>query len=217
MTFDTPLAQITSIKKQTLAKLARMGIFTVEDMLYHFPSRYEDYSEIRSIDSLTVDEKCTGRTWKKKMFLTEVVIQDTSGQLRLIWFNQRFVSQTLKDGMEIRVSGKVGRDSKGLLMTNPAFERSSRDATHTGRLVPVYPETAGLTSKFFRWQLTGILQKLTKFPQTSALLYSLPQKRHIFPLGSQTLRFQRNVFRTIESPPNQSPFRDSQRQPHLIR
>lgn len=174
MTFDTPLTQITSIKKQTLAKLARMGIFTVEDMLYHFPHRYEDYSAIRLIDSLAIDEKCTlegtvvhieaGRTWKKKLFLTEVTLEDASGQIRLIWFNQRFVSQTLKSGMLIRVSGKVARDSKGLLMTSPAFERSSRDATHTGRLVPVYPETTGLTSKFFRWQLTGIFQKLTEFP-----------------------------------------------------
>ncbi|MDP3957538.1 MAG: ATP-dependent DNA helicase RecG, partial [bacterium] len=88
------------------------------------------------------------------------------GQIRLIWFNQRFVAQTLKSDMQIRVSGKVSRDREGLLMQNPAFERSSRDATHTGRLVPVYPETAGLTSRFFRWQLTGIFQKLEQFPDS---------------------------------------------------
>lgn len=174
MTFDTPLSQITSIKKQTLGKLGRLGIFTVRDMLYHFPHRYEDYSAIRPISSLAIDEKCTvlgtivsinaGRTWKKKMFLTEAVMEDASGRLRMIWFNQRFVAQTLKQGMVIRASGKVTRDKQGLLMQSPAFERSSRDATHTGRLVPVYPETAGLTSKFFRWQLTGIFQKLTDFP-----------------------------------------------------
>ncbi len=174
LTFDTPLSSISSIKKQTLGKLARLGIFTVRDMLWHFPHRYEDYSAIRPIGSLTIDEKCTvigtvvdieaGRTWKKKLFLTEAVIEDASGRMRMIWFNQRFVAQTLKTGMVIRASGKVTRDSKGLLMSSPAFERSSRDATHTGRLVPVYPETAGLTSKFFRWQLSGIFQKLKDFP-----------------------------------------------------
>lgn len=170
MTFDTPLSHIASIKKPTLAKLEHMGIATVRDLLYHFPFRYEDYSAIHTIDSLAPEEKCTvlgtitkveaGRTWKKKMFLTEATLTDDTGQIRLIWFNQRFVAQTLQEGIAIRVSGKVTRDSKGLLMQNPAFERSSRDATHTGRLVPVYPETAGLTSKFFRWQLTGIFQKL---------------------------------------------------------
>jgi len=172
--FDTPLANIPSIKKLTLGKLERLEIFCVRDMLYHFPHRYEDYTEIRPIDSLAPDEKCTlvgkvinikaGRTWKKKMFLTEAALRDASGQIRLIWFNQRFVAQTLKPEMQIRVSGKVSRDREGLVMQNPAFERSGRDATHTGRLVPVYPETAGLTSKFFRWQLTGIFQKLKEFP-----------------------------------------------------
>ena len=177
-TFDTPLSAISSIKKPTLGKLERLGIFTMRDMLYHLPYRYEDYSQIRSINSLVPDEKCTllgkvtkikaSRTWKKKMLLTEAVIEDTSGQLRLIWFGQRFVSQTLKTGMLVRVSGKVARDREGLLMTNPAFEKSSHSATHTGRLVSIYPETAGLTSKFFRWQLTNIFQKLETLPDTKS-------------------------------------------------
>ena len=176
-TFDTPLSHITSIKKPTLAKLARLDIFTVRDMLYHFPHRYEDYSEIRPIRDVVFDERCTlegkvisievGRTWKKKMLLTEALLEDATGRIHLIWFNQRFVAQTLKKDMLIRVSGKVTRDGKELLMQNPAFERSARDATHTGRLVPVYPETAGLTSRFFRWQLTGIFQKLTNFPDSA--------------------------------------------------
>jgi ATP-dependent DNA helicase RecG len=174
MTFETPLSQIATIKKPTLAKLERMGLITVRDLLFHFPFRYEDYSTIHTIDSLVPDEKCTiigtvttleaGRTWKKKMFLTEATITDGTGQIRLIWFNQRFVAQSLAVGMTIRVSGKVSRDKMGHVMQSPSFERASRDATHTGRLVPVYPETAGLTSKFFRWQLTGIFQKLTDFP-----------------------------------------------------
>jgi ATP-dependent DNA helicase RecG len=174
MTFDTPLSEITSIKKQTLSKLERLNLRSVGDLLYHFPHRYEDYSITREITSLTPDEKCTlegtitsldaGRTWKKRMFLTEATLTDATGHIRLLWFNQRFVAQMLKTGMTIRVSGKVTRDSKGLLMQNPAFERSGRDATHTGRLVPVYPETAGLTSKFFRWQLSLIFQKLKNFP-----------------------------------------------------
>jgi len=176
MTFDTPLSHILTIKKPTLAKLERLGIVTVRDMLYHFPHRYEDYSAILSIDALASEEKCTiegtitdisaGRTWKKKMLLTEATLTDNTGQIRLVWFNQRFVSQSLETGMTIRVSGKVSHDREGLLMQNPAFERSSRDATHTGRLVPVYPETAGLTSRFFRWQLTGIFQKLSDFPDS---------------------------------------------------
>lgn len=174
LTFETPLSAISSIKKLTLGKLGRLGILTVRDMLYHLPHRYEDYSQIRPINTLAENEKYTvlgtitdikaGRTWIRKMLLTEAVIEDASGRLRLIWFNQRFVSQTLKVGMTIRVSGKVTRDREGLLMANPAFEKSSRGVTHTGRLVPIYPETAGLTSKFFRWQISNIFQKVKEFP-----------------------------------------------------
>ncbi len=59
MTFETPLSQIATIKKPTLAKLERMGLITVRDLLFHFPFRYEDYSTIHTIDSLVPDEKCT--------------------------------------------------------------------------------------------------------------------------------------------------------------
>lgn len=174
ISFDTPLSQIASIKKPTLAKLERLGLFTVHDLFHHFPHRYEDYSETKPLASLVPDEKCTiegtlldleaGRTWRKKMLLTEATLVDASGeQIRLIWFNQRYVAQMLKVGMTIRASGKVVVDRDGLAMHNPAFERSGRDATHTGRLVPVYPETAGLTSKFFRWQIGTLFPKVKDF------------------------------------------------------
>lgn len=180
MTFDTPLSSIATIKRPTLGKLERLDLSTVRDLLYHFPYRFEDYSATVPIAKLQENALCTvegkvasleaGQTWRKKMFLTEVGLEDASGTLRILWFNERYVAQTLKAGMLIRASGKVTRDRDGLLMTNPAFERSSRDATHTGRLVPVYPETAGLTSRFFRWQLAGLFQKLQTFPDP------IPQK-----------------------------------------
>ncbi len=172
--FDTPLADIAAIKKPALAKLARLGIFSVRDLFYHFPHRYEDFSAIRPINSLLADEKCTvagtvlsvktGRSWKKKMLLTDALIEDATGRLRLLWFNQRFIGNMLRTGLPIRASGKVVSDREGLLMQNPAVERSTRDATHTARLVPIYPETSGLTSKFFRWQIATLFKNLKDIP-----------------------------------------------------
>ena len=174
LSFNTPLSKISSIKKLSLTKLEHLGLFTVRDLFYHFPHRYEDYSAISPIDSLIPENKCTvigtvtkieaGRTFKKKMFLTEATVEDETGTLRMIWFNQRFVSQTLKPGMVIRASGKVTKDRNGLVMTSPSFERAARDATQTGRLMPVYPETAGLTSRFFRWQITEAAKNIESFP-----------------------------------------------------
>lgn len=173
LTFTTRLDTLPSIKKPQWLRLKRLGIETVEDLLFHFPTRYEDFATIVPINELQENDKVTvegtitsistQRTWKKKMLLTEALIQDTSGSLRVLWFNQKFVSQTLHDGMSVRLSGKVSRDREGLVMQSPAFERTERTATHTGRLVPVYPETAGLTSKFLRWQIALIFQKITDF------------------------------------------------------
>ena len=175
MDYHAPLNTIPSIKKPALEKLARLGIITVEDLFLHLPHRYEDYSAIIPINNLSVGEKQTtlgiitklksGRSFHKKMLLTEAIIQDQNGDtLRIIWFNQKFIAQSLSEGLAIRVSGKVTQDRDGLLMTSPALERASRDATHTGRLVPIYSETRGLTSKFFRWQLATIFPKVTLFP-----------------------------------------------------
>lgn len=169
---DTPLTSIPAISHYYLVRLKRLGIESIRDLLFHFPSRYEDYSVTKQISDLLPNEKATiegivktfkaGRTFHKKMFLADATIADDSGSIRIVWFNQKFVAQMVKPGIHIRVSGKVSVDKHGLHFANPAFERAERDETHTGRLVPVYPETSGLTSKFFRWQIGEILKKHLK-------------------------------------------------------
>lgn len=175
MNWHAPLSTVTSIKKPALEKLERLGILTVEDLFLHLPHRYEDYSAIIPIQDLVIGEKQTvigvitklksGRSFHKKMLVTEATILDSNGDtLRILWFNQKFIAQSLKEDLAIRVSGKVTQDKEGLLMSSPALERASRDATHTGRLVPIYSETRGLTSKFFRWQLATLFPKINNFP-----------------------------------------------------
>lgn len=172
--FTTRLDTFPTIKKAYWYGLKRLGVETVRDLFYHFPHRYEDYSITTPIADLTPDTKVTvegivtkltaGKTWKKKLLLTEATVEDRTGTLRAIWFNQRFVQTVLKEGQSVRLSGKIARDRDGLVMQSPAFERAERSATHTGRLVPVYPETTGLTSKFLRWQIATIFEKLKTIP-----------------------------------------------------
>lgn len=172
--FSTRLDTFPTIKKAHWYALKRLGIETVRDLFYHFPHRYEDYSAITPIATLATNTKVTiegtvtklsaERTWKKKMLLTEATIKDASGTIRIIWFNQRFVATALREGEAYRFSGKVADDRDGLVMQSPDFERTERSATHTGRLVPIYPETTGLTSKFLRWQIATLFQKFKTFP-----------------------------------------------------
>jgi ATP-dependent DNA helicase RecG len=164
---DTKLETLPRVTIKYAEALRRLGIETVEDFLLHFPFRYEDYSERVLIGELVAGSTATimgevtrsklVRTWKKKMMITEVFVSDETGTARAVWFNQPYVSDSLIQGKGVRMSGKVSQDAKGLFFSNPAWELSSREPTNTGRLVPIYPETEGLTSKWLRWQMSNII------------------------------------------------------------
>jgi ATP-dependent DNA helicase RecG len=174
LTIDTPLSTLAAFKKPILGKLRRLDIETVGDLLFHLPYRYEDYSTVKPIGELFPGELCTvlgkvkhvsaGQTFKKHVYITEVTIDDGTGTIRAIWFGNRFIAPTLSEGLAVRLSGKVTEDKKGLLFQTPDYERAARTATHTARLIPVYPETAGVTSRFFRWQITEILKLVRTIP-----------------------------------------------------
>jgi len=165
---NSKLSEIPKIGLKYAAALKKLGIETVEDFLLHFPFRYEDYSERISIDNLFAGETATVmgevvkskliRTWKKKMLITECFVQDDTSTVRAVWFNQPYVSDSLTEGKGVRLSGKVSEDAKGLFFSNPAWELSSRVPTNTGRLVPIYPETEGLTSRWLRWQMQSLIK-----------------------------------------------------------
>jgi ATP-dependent DNA helicase RecG len=148
--------------------LKKLNLETVEDFLLHFPFRYEDYSERVLIEDLEAGNSATimgevtqskvVRTWKKKMMITECFVSDETGSVRAVWFNQPYISDSLTVGKGVRLSGKVSQDVKGLFFSNPAWELSSRTPTNTGRLVPIYPETEGLTSKWIRWQMQNLIK-----------------------------------------------------------
>lgn len=195
MTLETSLSKFPSIKSAMLARLKRLHIETVGDLLYHFPSRYEDYSEILAISDAIPNEKATfegvivsietKKTWKKQMLLTEAVLEDETGQLTIVWFNQKHIGSVLKEGASIRVSGKVTFDKGTFRMTSPAFEFSQKEAVHTGRRVPIYPETEGVTSKYLRWQIESILRQVPVF--TDPIPKAILTKLHL-PSLTQALR-----------------------------
>ena len=165
---ETKISLIPRIGPKYAAVLKKLNIETVEDFLLHFPFRYEDYSERILIDNLAAGQTATImgevtkskliRTWKKKMLITECFVTDDTGTVRAVWFNQPYVSDSLTEGKGVRLSGKVSKDKNGLYFSNPAWELSSRVPTNTGRLVPIYPETEGLTSRWIRWQMQNLIK-----------------------------------------------------------
>ncbi len=174
ISLNTPISSLPTIKKNFLPKFTALGIHTVRDLLFHIPSRYEDFSEIKKVADALEGEKATfegtisafreKKTWKRKLTIFETDLSDDSGTIRLAWFNQKLVVDNLAPGTKIRVSGTVSSNQDGLALVSPSFERSSRRPTHTARLVPVYPETYGLTSKFIRWQIETLFEKKVGVP-----------------------------------------------------
>jgi len=172
MNLSTPIENIPRIGPVFQKKLKKLGIKTVQDLLFHFPRRYEDFSNLIPISKVKINEICTvygkilgietKRTWKRRMFLTESVIEDKTGAIKATWFNQPYLTKTLRKGDNVFLSGKVTISKNGVYLSNPIYEKGdlSSSLTHTGRLIPVYPETAGLSSRWIRYILKPLLTDL---------------------------------------------------------
>lgn len=175
ITLSSPLETLKGVGPKFGERLRRFGIATVKDLLWHFPSRYEDFSAIRKISALAVGENATiegvisavklHRTWRRRMFIVEVLVADGTGTIQAVWFNQRFLLSIFKKGKAVRLAGKVVSDpERGICLTHPIYEMANGadndDATHTGRLVPIYPETRRITSKALRYLIKPILDEL---------------------------------------------------------
>ena len=170
LSLETPLSEIKRITPVYLKKLHKLEIKTLGDLLFHFPHRYDDFTNITDIENLEADQIATvqgeitdvsmTKTWKRKMYLVEAEIKDKTGSVAALWYNQPYLTQTLKKGLLISLSGKVARDGKKIFLQNPAHEilrTENHFLIHTGRLIPVYPETKGLTSRWLRFQIKQFL------------------------------------------------------------
>jgi len=168
-TLDTPIGKLPRINERYLKKFHKLGLVTVRDLLYHFPNRYEDFSKIITIDKLKLNETATIqgeilkieniRTFKKRMCLTEALVKDPTASIKVIWFNQPFLIKNIKPGKKYSLSGKYTLGKDGPYLSNPSYEMLTfgKIPTHTAGLVPIYPETIGLGSRFLRYYVKLIL------------------------------------------------------------
>lgn len=149
-------------------RLEKLGVKTAEDLLYHLPFRYDDFSLISPIANLQEGETVTVRGkvleikneyTRGRFVLQKAKISDDTGVLDVLWFNQRFLPRIIQTGDVISLAGKVEKNAVKLQMSSPAFEKSD-SSLHTGRLVPIYPETLGLSSKWLRSRIFFLLKDL---------------------------------------------------------
>jgi len=161
---DYPVQFIKGIGPGKAKLLARLGIETVADALYHIPYRYEDrrlncriadlgYGLLQSVTGKVISTDIIN-TPRKRMKIFELVIADETGLLRAKWFNQPYMKKLFSPGKTVILSGIVRRDpysGAGLEMQNPDYEipgsEHERDSIHTLRIVPIYRTTSGLGAR----------------------------------------------------------------------
>lgn len=154
------LTVLHGIGAKSATQLKELGLHTLEDLLYYFPRRYDDFSQMKKIinlqygDELSVAATVSSihqRTIKGgKATMTEAVFTDGTGSLRVNWFNQPWIERNLRPGTQAVLSGKVDIYLGRLCMTNPDWEPIEQEHLHTNRIVPVYPLKANVTQKILR-------------------------------------------------------------------
>lgn len=167
---EASLTTIAGIGPKSAKTLRKLNLETLGDLLWHLPRRYDDYSQLKTINRLWYGEEVTVigtvediqvRTVRSgQMKLVEIVISDGSGTLRATWFNQPWIADRLHPGRPIVLSGKVDQYLGRLTMNNPEWEALDRKQLHTNRIVPVYPLTAGVTSKWLRRVIHSVVMRL---------------------------------------------------------
>ena len=140
--------------------LARLGLHTLGDMLYNFPRRYDDYTQLKPIQRLrygeevtvigTVDSINTRPIRGGRYQITEAIITDGTGYLRVTWFNQPWIGRRLLQGTQIVLSGKIDQYLGRLIMNSPEWEPLEQQNLHTNRIVPIYSLTSKITQRWLR-------------------------------------------------------------------
>lgn len=176
ITLNTPIGRLKGIGWKYQTALKDRGVKKVKDLLFTFPFRYDDFSEIKTIRNLQVGEKVTleaeiksiGKkvTYKRRMSIVEALVSDQTGSMKIVWFNQPYILNALKKGETYRFSGKVDFNAGFLTLTNPSFENIGGPSVNTGGRLPVYHEDRLITSRWLRRQMHPLLKLCKDIPET---------------------------------------------------
>jgi ATP-dependent DNA helicase RecG len=205
---NASLTVLQGVGPRNASSLEKLGLHTLGDMLYNFPRRYDDYSQLKPIRSLTYNEQVTvvgtiesisNRPIRGgKMQMLEVIISDGTGGLRLTWFNQPWLANRLSEGLAISVAGKTEQYLGRLVMTNPDWELVETENLHTNRIAPVYALTTNITQKWLRQLMSQVINywapkvsdPLPATTREAAGVYGLGEALHQahFPDSQETLK-----------------------------
>lgn len=174
MELNDPVTQISGIGIEVAKKFRVLGISTAEELIHHYPRRYDDYSQVETINKIrpgmvtirAAIKQSSGRYASRGLHITEAVASDDTSSVRLIWFNQPYRAASLNSDKEYYISGDFGLRRQRLSIQNPSIEFASSFPVNTARIVPIYRETKGLKSTQFRRALKEALPLIKSLSET---------------------------------------------------
>ena len=174
MTVDSPIGELRGVGEVLAKKFAVLGIETVGQLIDYYPRRYEDYSTMTPISQMrpgtvtieAVIKQATGRYVRRGMHITEAVASDETGSTRLVWFNQPYRAAALKTGQPYFISGDYQLRHQRFAVLNPSIELANDLPVNAARILAVYRETKGLTSRQIRLATNQLRQLIGRLPET---------------------------------------------------
>ncbi|MFZ4632153.1 MAG: ATP-dependent DNA helicase RecG [Patescibacteria group bacterium] len=158
---NSKISELHRVGEATTKALNRLELRTVQDLLFYLPYRYDDFTKSLPISDLTINTNANiigtieliqnKRSSKRRMYITEALISDETDTIKVIWFNQAFLSKTLNIGDRVSLAGRVSENHGQITMISPMYEKiTSSDLIHTKGLIPNYHLTADLGQKQIR-------------------------------------------------------------------
>ena len=167
---NTPVENLYLVGPARAKLFKNLGINNLNDLLYYFPRTHHDLSKITPLNEIKADEFAnvkakvleikSFRTKIRRFTLTQALIEDHTGNITCVWFNQPFLNKVIKPGEYFLFSGKVVKTKGKLQLQSPVYEQEKQEQVHTARLVPIYSLTANLTQKQLRGIIKNYLDKI---------------------------------------------------------
>jgi len=189
---EAPLTVLNGVGAETAKKYEKLDLLTLRDLLMYFPRRYDDYSKMKTIHRLEYGEECSvlgtitdareRRIKGGQATLFKVVLSDTTGQIEISFFNQSWLKNQMTIGKQIVVAGRVDQYLGRRVLVPTEWEPLDRDLLHTGRIVPVYRLTLGVTSHALR-KLTAQVTQYWARKQTDPLPLDLIERNGLLTYG----------------------------------
>lgn len=180
MMVDDPVSKHFRLTPLQISGLKKLGVVSIRDLLYHFPARYDEGGSESAITGLVAGTEATvygrigkletRRSWKRKIPVGEATITDASGSIKVMWFHQPYLAKKFSEGQFVKAVGAVSGKSGKPYLANPHVEVANPTeagllkSPETSKLearsyFPVYPESRGITSLWFRHALERVFSQ----------------------------------------------------------